>query len=184
MSGAGVDERDKGPSDPGLGGAVSRHVYPSAAVAGDYGRAALGIALTWGPLAVVEPAVAVGYALGGLGALFAAFGLRTALRHASRIELSPEGIAIAGPLATRLPWDRITGLSLRYYSTQRDRRGGWMQLRLRRRGRALVVDSTIEGFVAIVRAAAEAAARNGVELGAATRTNLSALGIEPPEPRR
>jgi len=172
-----------GAGDPRLNGAVSRHAYPPASVAGDYVRAALGVALTWGPLAVVEPAALVGYTLGGLGALFAAFGLRTALRHASRIELSPEGIAIAGPLATRLPWDGITGLSLRYYSTQRDRRGGWMQLRLRRRGRALVIDSTIEEFVTIVRAAAEAAARNGVALGDATRTNLSALGIEPPEPR-
>ncbi len=59
-----------------------------------------------------------------------------------------------------------------------------MQLRLRRRGRALVIDSTIEGFATIVRAATEAAARNGIVLGDATRTNLFALGIEPPEPRR
>ncbi len=163
--------------------AVSRHVYPPAAVAGDYGRAAVGMALTWGPLALAEPAAAVAYVLGGLGVLFTVFGLRTALRHASRIEMSAEGIALAGPLAIRLPWDGITGLTLRYYSTRRDRRDGWMQLRLRRRGRALVIDSTIEGFVAIVRAAAEAAARNGVTFGEATRTNLSALGIEPPEPR-
>ncbi len=160
----------------------SFHVYPARALAGDYARAALGVALTWGPLALVEPLPAVGYALGGLGALFAAFGLRTALRQATRIECSAQGLTVSGPIPQRLVWSELDGLSLRYYSTRRDRREGWMQLRLRRRARTVVIDSSLEGFAAVARRAAEAAAARGLALGSATRANLAALGIEVAEP--
>ena len=44
-------------------------------------------------------------------------------------------------------------------------------------GAAIRVDSAIEEFVAIARAAADAARANGLEVSEATRVNLAHLGI-------
>ena len=52
-----------------------------------------------------------------------------------------------------------------------------MQLKLRDARHAIRIDSELDGFAAVVRAAALEAARRGVELDYATRANLGVLGI-------
>ena len=53
-----------------------------------------------------------------------------------------------------------------------------MQLRLRDARHTIRIDSELEGFVGLVRAAALEAGRRGADLDYATRANLDALGIE------
>src|SRR5262249_44197910 len=110
--------------------------------------------------------------LTGAAALFLCFGLRTALRQATRVELSEAVLRASGPLATSIVWSELDRIKLAYYSIRRDRGGGWMQLELRA-GR-------IGGFPVLVERAARAAAARGLALDAATAANLRSLGIGAP----
>jgi hypothetical protein len=156
---------------------MSHHRYPARGLVPDYARAGAGFALTGGPLLAVPADPIVAYALAGMAALFLLFGVRTALRHVTVVELSPEGIRSSGPLAAALPWSGLSSVRLSYYATRRDRAKGWMQLRLAGSGGRLSVDSAIDGFPAIAAAAYEAARRNRVRLSDITATNLLALGV-------
>jgi hypothetical protein len=68
-------------------------------------------------------------------------------------------------------------MRLGYYSTRRDREGGWMQLKLIGAGGTVKLDSTIDDFTHIARRALAAARANNLQLGEPTLENLAALGI-------
>ncbi len=159
---------------------MSTYHYSSAALRADYLRAGLGFALTsgLGGLARGEP-IALGV-LGGCALLFLAFGLRTRRRQRTAIELNEEGISTSGGRCVTLAWQQLTAVKLRYYTTKRDRTGGWMQLNLSAGARRLSIESTLDGFVEVVRHSAQEAAANDLALDAATCNNLIALGVVPP----
>jgi hypothetical protein len=114
--------------------------------------------------------------LGALAALFAAHGARTWVKSATRIEVGDEGIAVHGPRNALLRWDGLKQMSLTYYSTRRDGSKGWMQMKLKGAETNLRIDSTLDGFPALVRRAAAEAAKRGLELPPATLANMAALG--------
>lgn len=91
---------------------MTRHVYPSSAMLGDYLRAAAGIV----PIAAIfatAPLGGVGAVIfGGLGALFSVFGIRTALRHATRVEMTETGLRAVGPLGASIPWAALDRIKL------------------------------------------------------------------------
>jgi hypothetical protein len=156
---------------------MTRHAYPTSAMVSDYLRAAAGLVPS---LAVVclEPVGFVGATvLGGFAALFAAFGIRTALRHGTRIEILEGALQERGPLGAFIPLSELEQMKLSYYSTRRDGRGGWMQLELRSGSATLRVDSRVEGFPELVSISARAAEARGLSFNAATFTNLQALGL-------
>ena len=157
---------------------MTAYRYPTRSVVADYLRAGVGLAFTGGPIVLSGTAPGVVLVLGGFALLFATFGLRTAARHMTRIELTDDGVHRLGPRPTTLRWRDLDTLSLRYYSTKRDRRDGWMQLKIAGGGRRLAIDSTLEGFADIVRLAVEAARANAVAADPATRANLGSMGIE------
>ena len=159
---------------------MTRLAYPGSAMLGDYLRAAAGLAPTMAILATVRVSVTTAAVLAGALALFLCFGIRTALRHATRVELSEAVLHASGPLARSILWSELDGIKLAYYSIRRDRSGGWMQLELRA-GRSVVrFDSRIEGFAVLVERAARAAAARGLSLDASTAANLRSLGIGAP----
>ena len=131
----------------------SRHRYPARAVLLDYLYAGLGLLFTLGPLAGTAPTGPAAWVLGGLAALFAVYGARTALRHRTCLNVSEEGLTVEGLMRRHLPWDRLTRCTLGYYATRRNRERGWMQLTLKVGRRNLRIDSQIEGFERIVRRA-------------------------------
>ena len=156
---------------------MSRHTYPASAMIGDYLRAAAGFVPIAAVLALAPVGAVGGAILGALAALFALFGVRTALRHVSPIEMSEAGVSAKGPLGAAIRWDRLDGVKLGYYSTRRDRRDGWMQLELRAGPSRIRLDSRIDGFAELVGRAARAAAARRIELSPPTAANLQALGI-------
>ncbi|MGH7047888.1 MAG: hypothetical protein ACREE2_16030 [Stellaceae bacterium] len=159
---------------------MSQHAYPGSAMLGDYLRTAAGLVPTAAILALA-PLGAIGAAfLGALAALFSLFGVRTALRHGSRVETTDTKIAASGPFGATIRWTELDRVRLAYYSTRRDRRDGWMQLELRSGWRAIRLDSRIEGFRELVERAAIAAAARGLKLSPATAANFEALGIRSP----
>ena len=159
----------------------TRHAYPASAMVGDYLRAAAGLV----PVGVLFATIPVGAVaagiLGGFAAIFGAFGLRTALRHATSLEMTDTALTATGLWHTTIPWDDLDRMRLAYYSTRRDRRSGWMQLELGAGGSRVRLDSRIEGFDQVVRHAAAVAAARGLALNEATFSNLEALGIRLPE---
>jgi hypothetical protein len=154
------------------------HRYPARELTGDYARAGAGLVATMGPLLFVPASPVMIWLLGGLAALFLAFGARTALRQITVVRLDDAGITAIGPMGATIAWDDLGRLALAYYSTRRDRSRGWMQLSVKGRGRGVRVDSTIDGFRDIAAAAAREAERKGLSLTPATIGNLAALGIE------
>ena len=156
---------------------MSRHAYPTSAMLGDYARTAAGLVPAAAILAVEPVGMVAGAVLGGLGALFAIFGLRTAVRHSTSIEATREALYASGLCSLSIRWDELDQLKLAYYSTRRDRREGWMQLELRSGSARLRVDSRIEGFTELVRTSVQAAQLRGLRLNEATSINLQALGI-------
>jgi len=145
---------------------------------GDYVRAAAGLIPAFAVLAIAPVGVFEATLLGGLALLFAAFGIRTALRQFTCIEVTAAALRASGALRARISWDELDRMRLAYYSTRRDGRGGWMQLELRSGWSTLRVDSGIIGFSELVTASAEAAAMRGLSLDPVTSANLQALGIE------
>ena len=104
--------------------------------------------------------------------------MRTALRQRTRYVLGPDTLCADGPAGSMVEWNRLDRLKLSYFSTKRDRSGGWMQLAVGSAGgRTVKVDSALEGFYDIVERAAQAAETNGLELSVATRANLRSMGI-------
>lgn len=156
---------------------VTTHRYPAGALLGDYCRAGIGLLFAMGPFAVATPLPAITGVLGAFGALFLAYGARTVIRHCTVISLSAKGMETNGPLGMQLAWDDVRGLSLRYFSTRRDRTGGWMQLKVRGERRAVRIDSMIDDFDAILERAARAARARGVRLDSSSAENLRLRGI-------
>jgi len=150
--------------------------YPLAAICADYARGLAGIALTAGPLLVVAPERPLGWILAAALALFLVYFVRAVVRHLTRIEWSESGIVARGPFGRRVAWDELRSMKLRHYTTKSDRSGGWMQLDLGTPQGSIRIDSSLECFAGIVRAAAARASGRGDLLDAATRFNLSALG--------
>ncbi|MBM3583714.1 MAG: hypothetical protein FJX36_04560 [Alphaproteobacteria bacterium] len=158
---------------------MSLHRYPTATLMADYGRAGAGLVLTGGPLALVPMAPAVAWVLAAMALLFAQFAVRTFARQIGPVTCDERAVTIGGPLGGTVPWNDVTVFKLAFFATRRDRRRGWMELKVRgRRGRAVTIDSTIENFDAIVGRAVAAAVANGVALGATTRANLEAMGLD------
>jgi hypothetical protein len=160
---------------------TTRHAYPASAMVGDYLRAAAGLV----PVGVVFATVPVGAAaagvLGSFAAIFGAFGLRTALRHGTSVEMTDTELQARGLWRTTIQWDELDRMRLAYYSTRRDRRSGWMQLDLGAGSARVRLDSRIAGFDQVVHRAAAVASARGIPLNEATASNLEALGIRVPE---
>ena len=138
-----------------------------------------------------EVAASTGFVLLALVALFAVFGARTLIRQSSTVAIAPDGVTVSALRRTRLEWARLRSIKLNYYSTRGDRGEGWMQLTLKGSGGSdggtIRVDSSLDGFVEVARAAAEAArspAGSGgrITLSETTRVNFASLGIAVDEP--
>ena len=157
---------------------MSRHAYPTSAMLGDYIRAAVGFVPTVAGLAAMPLGVGAEIVLGGFAAIFAVFGVRTALRHGTLIEMTEAELRASGLLRASISWSELDRMKLAYYSTRRDGRGGWMQLELHSGRSTLRVDSRIEGFTDLVQASARAAEMRGLPLNASTSVNLQALGLK------
>jgi hypothetical protein len=179
---------------------MSRHHYPVSALSSDYLRVAVGLALTLGPLLLLDLAAPIAWLLAALAVLFVWFGLRTGVRQLSAVELSPQEIAIRGPFGRSLAWDELARMKLAYYAPRswssarrRDRqhergerdegRRGWLQLTLQgTRGRPIRVESTLEGFDQVLRLAMATVARKQLGLDPTTSANLAALGLDERDP--
>lgn len=155
-----------------------RYRYPLKSLYGDYLRAAIGVGFIGTPLYLSGGSPIIGTILGAIVLLFVGFGLRTAVRHMTVIEVSSDGIATTGPFSRQIAWDDIRKVELKFFSTRREKKsGGWMQLKICGPNGCLRIESTLPGFDDITARAAAAAFRNGAEMNETTLENLDAMGV-------
>jgi hypothetical protein len=167
---------------------MTSYRYDTSSLAADYARSGAGFAVAGGLLIAVDPLPAIGVVLAAATALFLAYGLRTGLRHVTEIEVDAQGIRTRGPLGgvfdRSVSWDTLKDMKLSYFSTQRDRKSGWMQLRVRGDGGVVRCDSGVEDFAHIVEYACRAARARQIGLDPTTVANLKSIGlahdVEPP----
>ncbi len=162
------------------GDSVRIYRYPGQALAGDYIRSLVGVAVCLGIL-LAQPANLVVLVLAcGIGALFAYFAFRTVQRHMTKVAVTDAEICNAGLASRVMPWGSLEHLKLRWYGTRRQDRGGggFMQLTLSGGGMAFTYDSGMPGFNYIAWRAAKAARDNDVSVDPDSAGNLLALGLD------
>lgn len=156
-----------------------RYRYTRAVLVKDYLLGAAGLALGLLPFVLADPGRVAGVILGAIGLLSAFLLLRTSRRHAAVVLVGAESLSQGG---RTLAWQELSGLRLRHFATRRDQPGGgWMELRLRGASQRITMDSGLEGFSDILRAALAAALANGVDFDPVTIANLQALGLKVPQ---
>ena len=161
---------------------MSLHSYQRRALYGDFARAGIGFAISFGAVAVTGFSGFTAWLFGVCAAIFLLFGLRTALRAITNYELTDTGLTRFyatgfGRTERALAWQGLKKLRLRFFPARRDRSQGWMEMTLAGEGAHMRLDSTLGDFDAIVRAAVGAAERRRLELSESTLSNLAALGI-------
>ena len=153
--------------------------YPARVLWLDYAGSGSGLALSLGLIVLVRPAAPVAWVAAAVAALFLVYFGRTVCRQLTHIELDETGIRVVGPavglLSAGIRWADLCLLRLDYYSTRRDGEGGWMQLRLGDARHTIRIDSDLDGFAELVRAAAHAAAPRELAIDTATAANLKVL---------
>jgi hypothetical protein len=159
------------------GSSIHRHTFQS--LTADYTRSGGGLLVTALPLVCVEMTGTVAWVLGIGALLFGVYAINTVIRHLSSIECSETAISVSGPFKRSVAWAEVSDVWLRYFSTRRDGRKGWMQLMVKSSSGTVRIESTLAGFADIVAIAVEAANKRGVDLSPTTVGNLELLGVKP-----
>lgn len=157
---------------------MTEHHYPKGSLVKDYLRAAGGLILTAAPFFMVEMGPVISTILALVVMLFIGYGVSTWHRQRTTIRLSEDGILAHGLFIKNVAWSELEEMKLSYYSTQRDKREGWMQLVLSGGGVRLKLDSTLQGFDQIVGRAMRAAEARHLQFSETTVENLRSLGLE------
>jgi hypothetical protein len=161
---------------------VTDHRYPLNRIMADYFVGGSGVLMSAGVLALAPTVLYVDVICGGLTAIFLLFTMLTAFRQRLRIAVDAEGVRVTGGRVRSIKWGELEAVTLRYFSTRRNRKNGWMTLTLGGGGRRVAVESHLEGFEVLARHAAQAAAARRLSLDPATRSNFAALDIHLPGP--
>jgi hypothetical protein len=165
---------------------MTRLYYPLSSLWPDYLRAGIGLSISAGLQLFASPQSVIFMVLTGLSLLFAWLGASTLWRQQIEIELDATGIVQTSRWRSGwrrvVPWSEITAVSLRYFSTRRDRSQGWWQLTIRGHRGQVRADNGLTEFPSLVQQAIAAAARNGATMNAATRANAAQLGLLPVVP--
>lgn len=151
--------------------------YPKSRILADYFLGCGGAVMTGGLLALAPSSLFVLIVFGGLTGVFLLFTIRTALRQRLRIAADAAGIRVSGGSVRSLRWDEVQSVRLRYFSTRRSRKGGWMTLTLRGARQKIVVDSYLDGFEPLVRQAASIVTSRDLPLDPTSASNFAALDV-------
>jgi hypothetical protein len=152
--------------------------YPLGSLVYDYLRGILGFGIA---VLIIETAgtdTPIFWIVVGFAALFLVWLGNTALRHASRIRFDEEGLK-SGPWPSKtIFWNGLEDMVLRYYSTRRKNKDGWMTLTLKSGKARIDIESSLPHFAAIVARAAHAAKEAKLPLDRITVENMSAIGVK------
>jgi hypothetical protein len=156
---------------------VSSLAYPRGGLMADGARAAIGLLLTAPPLLFVDMLWPIALVFAALAIVFACFGARTLCRALSRYALNETALAASGCHRGEIRWDALTALRLRHFRPRRKPADGWIEMRLAAGRQKMLIESKLDGFDAIARAAVVAARKRGLTLDTRSEDALVSLGL-------
>lgn len=156
---------------------MSTHRYHRRDLNADLLRVVLGVAASLTPIFFIPAGATAAYVLAGFARFFALFGLRTLIQARTTLQLDQSGSPVTGWTFRRISWDKLDRMKLSYFSTRRDRKAGWMQLKMHGNGTQIAVHSTPEGFEDVCCLAFRATEANDVELSDTTARNFPVIGL-------
>ena len=104
--------------------------YSTKSLNADILRAIIGFGLCICPVIFIVAEPLINGILIASSLLFLVFGIKTWLRRSVRVNFKENEIIISGPISRSLEWNELRGLKLSYFSTRRNKKDGWMQLKL------------------------------------------------------
>jgi hypothetical protein len=152
--------------------------YPLGSLVWDYLRGILGLGISVVVLQSVELDNLIFWVVLGFAVLFLVWLVNTALRHASRIRFDEEGLQTMPWPKKTIHWSGLEEIALRYYSTKRKRKDGWMTLSLKAGKNKIDIESSLPHFADIVARAAHEAKKADLRVDQVTLDNLDALGVK------
>ena len=152
--------------------------YPLSSLAFDYMRGIAGLGIAILILSTIGTDTPIFWVIVGLAALFLVWLANTGVRHVSRIRFDEAGLTSLPWPKRDIAWSALRKMELRYYSTRRKRKDGWMTLTLKTDKQRIEIESSLPHFAAIVARAAHAAKEAQVPLDRITVENLSAIGVK------
>ena len=152
--------------------------YTLGSIVAEYARSVIGLAVTLGPLALLEPPAWLSVILAVCAALFLVYAARSVARHSLQIVLDESGIEARGLFGVAIAWEALRSVEVNYYTTHRDGRNGWTELVVRSASSKIRIESTLQGFPGIAARVAREALQRDCQLDDRSRTNLAALGVD------
>jgi hypothetical protein len=152
--------------------------YPISSLVYDYLRGILGLGISAVIMQSIDLDTPIFWVILGLAVLFLVWLANTALRHISRIRFDEEGLRSTPWPKKAIAWNGLEEMALRYYSTRRKRKDGWMTLSLKSGKDKIDIESTLPHFADIVARAAYAAKLANLQLDQATLDNMDAIGVK------
>lgn len=152
--------------------------YPLASLVWDYLRGILGLGISVVIIQSIGTDTPIFWVILGLAALFLVWLANTALRNISRIRFDEEGLRSMPWPKKSIAWSGLEEMALRYYSTRRKRKDGWMTLTLKAGNDKIDIESTLPHFADIVARAAFAAKQANLQLDHVTIENMDAIGVK------
>lgn len=156
---------------------MSQHRYPIRSLIADYLRSGIGLAIVGLPLIMADMATAIIILFLGLAGIFGTYLMRTVNRQITVIEMDDVGLRAVGGWPGQVRWADLRDVNLRYFSTRRDRQGGWLHLRLAGDG-VIRLDSAISGFDAMAARAYHEAQQRDLTLTPVSIDNFSSMGLK------
>lgn len=157
---------------------ASVHRWPVKSLAGDIVRGVVAFAV----VAVLTMVVSVGsfgsIAMLALVLLFGLYLAHTVSRLTSVIEIDDDGVRSSGGLfgSRAIKWAELQRFELRHFPLTRDRKEGWMDLKLKG-GDTITIDDRLDRFHEVLARAWEEARKAEVGISDTTHANLIAAGI-------
>ena len=151
--------------------------YSRKSISGDYIRAIIGLVITGGLLLAATKITIFQYIFAAGALLFFGFLLRTFLRQFSSFVVTKQDLKRVGLFKRSLSWDQLNNVTLKYFSTRRDRKAGWYQLTLSDGIVKISIDSELMGFDTVMKTCADVVIQKRLIVSETTSENFASSGF-------
>ncbi|MGB1844606.1 MAG: hypothetical protein ACPHIB_10605, partial [Thalassobaculaceae bacterium] len=105
------------------------------------------------------------------------FLLRTFLRQFSSFVVTEQDLTRVGLFKRSLSWDQLNNVTLKYFSTRRDRKAGWYQLTLSDGIAKITIDSELMGFDTVMKICSDVVIQKRLTVSETTSENFASSGF-------
>ena len=151
--------------------------YSRKSISGDYIRAVTGLVITGGLLLAATKITIFQYIFAAGALLFFGFLIRTFLRQFSSFVVTKQDLKRIGLFKRSLSWDQLNNVTLKYFSTRRDRKAGWYQLTLSDGIVKITIDSELMGFDTVMKICADVVIQKRLTVSETTSENFASSGF-------